>query len=656
MTGWLLLPIVIAVGITTYDYRINPTGWYDLALFFFPLSICLTVFLWHKLPALHNTLPEQVSWQSFTRWQIGVVLLGLLCFVILAQSQGRGARILQFTSGMHHAQQFALFIVGSSLITIGMTGLSLKDIRQVVDWRHDPAVKWIVLLMIVGLCIRVIWLESAVHYYTDESNFVSAIIRLRDIPHTQIMNNISPVANFTWVYSYFTYYYTELLGATLANLRAISVIIGVLTIPAVYLLGRWGFNRRVGLMGVILLAVDLPHIHYSRLALNNIVDPLLAVLAIAFLWRGLQTGSRRMFALSGVFGGLTAYFYEGGRLLYPALIVSWLVIYSLFNNGKIHKRGIAVFVATALLIMSGFYFSLGMWGFQNVAPRLLQQRVQDNFWAGFFTSPDTLGQLSLYFDQRLNPPYLHIVSQGDATGFYYSDELSLVLPYLLPFFLIGVGASLYHWRGLGWILPLWIVLTILGNSLIKDNDWTARFVVVFPALILLTALGIETIYRSITQHWLRSERLLQIAGVSIFALIGVLQVSYYFAVMIPDYNVDIRIEIDDQDATYRAQSFSLGTEVYIIANDDRYHEDVDMLQRYERHTVPVNVVAKDDFDFGALTPTANRPYAFFILPDDEVSLNRLEQIFGNRLSQLTPSPHTVPLHLQYQLYQVNSYK
>ena len=658
MTPWLLIPIMIASCIVAYDYHFNLTGWYDPALFFLPLTMLLTILMLRRLPDdTPKTAPVE-NWRTFTRWQVILPIMGVLCFMVIAQVQGTYPLILSSLFGMHHAHQFALFIIGCGLIIWGMAGgFALGEgWRQFRVWTGESDAKWILLFMILGLIVRTLALETAVHYYIDETNFASAVTRLRIQPNVQIMNNIGPIANFTWLYSYFQYYYTELFGTTLANLRGFSVIIGILTIPATYLLGRWTFSRRVGLLAAFLLTFYLPHIHYSRLAMNNIADPLLGVMMIALVWRGMQTHSRRALAWAGVFLGLTSYFYEGGRLLYPALIIGWLVIYALIHNGAIYKRGIGVFFATTLLIASGFYISLSVWGFDNVAPRLLQQRVADEFWSEVFTRPDTFNQILRYFDERLNPAYFHIMSQPDGSGFYYSREVGLVLPHFLPFLLMGLGVALLHWRRFGLILPFAILLTVLGNSLITWNNWTPRFVVLFPILVLLIALGLDTVYRVISSAWLKQERarwVFRHSGMALLSLIALLQIGYYFGVMLPDYNVAVRLEIDDQDAGYRAQFLSPDAEVYILPIVDKYHRDVIDVQDYEQHLNHVEVMAVADFDFTTIDPQAEHPYAFFIVQTDTSTLRRLRRLFGNRLTGPQWSPYTtVPRDLQFALYLV----
>ena len=656
MSRWLVIPIFIAACIVTYDYHINPTGWYDLALFFLPLTIILTLLMLRGLPSEPPDAPDLVRWQPFTRWQILSSVLGVLCFMVISQTQGTSPTSLAFLFGMHHAHQFALFLLGVVLITWGMTGgLSLSEgWRQFRIWMHESDAKWLLLIILSGLFVRTVALESAIHYYTDEANFTWAVTHLRIESNIQIMNSTEAIANFTWIYPYLQYYFTELFGATLANLRAVSVIFGTLTIPLMYLLGRWAFSRQIGLLASFLLAFYLPHIHFSRLAMYNIADPFFCMMTVTLLWRSLQNNSRQTMALAGVFLGLTSYFYEGGRLLYPPLIIGWLLIYALIHHRTIYKRGIIIFLVTTILISSGFYLSLNISGFQN-APRLQNQGVEDSFWAQLLTSSDVQAQLLLYLDNRINPPYLHIMSQPDGSGFYYSREVGLVLPHMLPFMLIGLGVALYHWRHLGLILPLWLLLTILGNSLIIWNDWTPRFVVLFPALVLLMVLGLDSLYRVLVEglHKQTSiQRLVRYSAIALLLLMGLLQVGYYFGVMLPDYNLMIRIKMDDQDAGQRAQLLSPASEVYILPIDDQFHVDVEIMQNYERHTVPVSVIEVSEFDFTTLDLRASHPYAFFVVPSDTDTLNTLRRLFGNRLTGPQWSPYNVPLSRQFALYQV----
>lgn len=520
---------VITGSIATYDYYANPTDWYDFAMLFLPITVGLTILILRRLPQNEPINIEPVVWENIKMWQVVVCMLGIICFMVLAVLHRPIYEIVD------NNVQFVLWLSGLICVVLGITGgLPAEHIR---GWLKESDARWLALIILIGFLVRVILLETAIINYVDESNFANGIIVIRDHPQLKLMWSASGVANFALMHLY--YYYTELFGATTANLRAISMFAGWLTIPAVYLLGRWAFTRRIGLLVACLLAIDLPHIHFSRLAMANIIDPLFGVLAIAFLWRGLQTRSWRWMAWAGVSLGMTSYVYEGGRLLYPALIFGWLIIYAFVSNGKLFKfkRGLAVFIVALGLVASGYYLPLNQLGDDNLAPRLSSERITNEYITIILTSTEP-NPITKYLNERITPAYLHIVSQPDGSRFYYSPNDAIILPYALPFLFIGMGVVLFHWRRLGLLFLFWVALTIAGNSLIWSNSWTPRFIVAFPAFMILIALGLDIVYQSIVKVFSNTtQQKLQWLAIAGIVILGVFQTYYYFGVMIPDYNV-----------------------------------------------------------------------------------------------------------------------
>ena len=61
-----------------------------------------------------------------------------------------------------------------------------------------------------------------------------------------------------------------LFGESLTGLRTLSAIFGALCVPVVYGIGRIGWGRIAGITASWLLAVSHLHLHYSRIALNNV--------------------------------------------------------------------------------------------------------------------------------------------------------------------------------------------------------------------------------------------------------------------------------------------------------------------------------------------------------------------------------------------------
>src|SRR5690606_15481757 len=114
----------------------------------------------------------------------------------------------------------------------------------------------------------------------------------------------------------------------------------------------------------------------SRLGLNNIADPFWATVAFALAAWGFRTGRRSYWALGGIALGLTQYFYEGGRLLYPPLLLCWLaalVVLFPYGQGAGKRRallgGMGLLTLWALLLAAPLYLAWIAQGYP-LTPRL----------------------------------------------------------------------------------------------------------------------------------------------------------------------------------------------------------------------------------------------------------------------------------------------
>jgi len=83
------------------------------------------------------------------------------------------------------------------------------------------------------------------------------------------------------------------LGDSEFAVRSLSVLFGVLTIPAIYLLGVRLFDRETGLTAAALLSVHGFHVHWSQEARGYSLFLLLLVVATYFLVRAMESGPNR---------------------------------------------------------------------------------------------------------------------------------------------------------------------------------------------------------------------------------------------------------------------------------------------------------------------------------------------------------------------------
>lgn len=566
---------------------------------------------------------------------------GAVCLLALAEINGE-ALGLTFLHGAPNGAQAALLIAGAGLLAWGLGGPRPARRRA-----PSPDLWLLVIATLAAFALRVINLEHAVHFYVDEGNFVEGVLRLWAEPHIKLLGPFNWIAAFTWAYPYMQYVSVGIFGPNLLALRLVSAALGTLTIPAVYLLGRALFDRRAALLAALLLTVYPPHLHFSRLGLNNIADPLLGTLALAFLTRGLKGGARRDFALAGVLLGLTQYFYEGGRLLFPVLALAWAGIGLM--AWRTRARGLLLTLLAALLVAAPVYFTLAAWQ-MPLAARLSRQALPAEYWPALLLSGGDSGLLAAYLRQQLAPPLLHIVSLPDQSAFYYGGDTALVLPLVLPLLLLGVIAALRR-PAAGVLLLLWIALAALGNSLLKDNVWSARYVVIFPPLALLLGVGLAAALALLERipAWRRRAA----APALLVALVCAAQAAYYFGPHLALYNRQIRPEHDQQDVMFRARDFPPGTQIYIVTDDEVVWPPLLIfLSRFwgADREADLHILTPDEF--AALPPLAGlwqgTHHAFFIQAEDGAARSRLHFELGLAVGQ--PSPYNIPLEKQFLLF------
>jgi dolichyl-phosphate-mannose-protein mannosyltransferase len=558
--------------------------------------------------------------------------------------------------------QFALLVVAVVWITLGMGGIRLRwnAVREAAKPAQRSEALLLAAIVFLAFVLRAWNLELAVHKFIDELHFAAAITTLKMTDqHLALLAPFSSITAFPWLYPYMQSWFADLGGHTLAALRWVSVIFGTLGIPALYLLAKTLFDRKTAFIAALLLATFPPHIQFSRIGLNNIADPLFGTLAVAFLARGLKQGRRLDFALGGAALGLTQYFYEGGRFLFPILIVGWLlwhILISRFVRGRVkspsrpelitHPSLLVTFSLTALLIGMPVYLTL------LALNRPFDERFQTTGIGGsYWFKVQQNGSLQTLGQQLLRPIliYLHL----PETGLYYGGEQGLLLPYLVVFFLLGSVWLLWRWRALSSILLPWVALASLGSMLLTDGAISARFVVTFPALMLITAVGMRCVPPLIgsKQNGAGIGKYLAAGVYFLVVVFAAAQTLYYFGPHLQTYNRQIRPSYDSEDALFRAASLPGPTLVQIISDSTSTESYLGGLMGYLGEYKVVKVLPPASVSETYLkTLPRSLHLAFFIQPKDGVTLSMLRRTFD--LQGPFSSPYDVAPAKQLLLFYV----
>lgn len=144
-------------------------------------------------------------------------------------------------------------------------------------------------------------------------------------------------------------------GFSFFSLKLGTVLLGILTLPFVYQLGKEFGNERVALFTLFLFGIAAwPNI-ISRIGLRFPLYPLFVAPTLLYLARGLRTHNRNDFIISGIFLGLGLHGYSPFRIT-PFLVIAAFVIYYLHTKSSVNRQQ-AIWWFLIIVIVSAFVFS-----------------------------------------------------------------------------------------------------------------------------------------------------------------------------------------------------------------------------------------------------------------------------------------------------------
>ena len=242
--------------------------------------------------------------------------------------------------------------------------------------------------------------------------------------------------------------FLRLFGFNAIGIRLLSALLGTLTVPLTYQVGRrlWR-SPWVGLLAAAALAVSFWSLIYSRFSLRHIAMPVLMLLAFAFFWRGLQTrlapraGAAGWaqwwpFALAGISLGVGFYTYFAARGV-PLILLAFCGYLALCHRPLFRRHWpgfLLMFLLAGLLALPLLATLAGQTGadarVSEVAVPLTEAL------AGDYT--------------RLQQHVVTTLSMFHADG---DDEFLYNIPHRPVF---GPAGAVVFW--LGWLLALWYAL------------------------------------------------------------------------------------------------------------------------------------------------------------------------------------------------------
>ncbi len=523
---------------------------------------------------------------------------------------------------------------------------------------------WILLL---ALIVRLWDLELAITRFLDEILYMDAVVRLWGSPQP-ILAPFSHVTSFTWLFPYVQSWTAWLLGPSLTSVRIVSVIFGVAQVAAVHFLGKHLFDRKIALAAALVMATFPAQVHFSRIGINNIADPVFGTLALGFLVKGLRTQHRMDFVLAGYCLGLTQYFYEGGRLFFPLFVGLWLGWFWLLVRKKtafsLPSRGNAIaFIGVALALLVPVNYVVAVRS-DSLTPRL--NEMFDNVQE--YQLRDTNIALAERLQNTLQkfPMPLRFLISEPETGWFYGGDYPAILPPVLPFFIVGALLCLLRLRSPGGSLLIWWVLgASVGISFLGTPLDVPRYLVVFPAVALIMGVGIVTlldliqwVFAKITRH---ATTLTYFFIILCVVYITSIQAGYYALVHVPNYYNKLFVRDnggkrlpDTDDALLRAAFLPANTTAILVSHRPVYGINMDTIPAFwGRKDLQILYVSPDQLETLLAQLPLQRHYAFFLEHTDVESLNILHEYFtlsNDPALYGSGSPYRTPQDMQMLLY------
>lgn len=284
----------------------------------------------------------------------------------------------------------------------------------------------------------------------------------------------------------------RLFGADLFGLRMASVIFGLLSTAATYLLARLLFGERVAWLAMFLVTVSHWHIHFSRIAHWFIPFTVLELVAFYFIIRGVRSGKALDFVMSGLATGLGLYLYFAARAV-PFIVIAFLVGTSVIHR-RLRRRclmGLTVWGLTLIVAFAPLgLFVVQHWDRFNLRA---QEVFVLNRLPPFESSAGPWPGLSFLWEQ-FKQSVLFFNWGGD-----HSQQYAFLGPMLdvftAPLLVLGLAFVTVRWKRLeNFLLLLWFWITLVtGSVLTVPSPASQRLIGLVPCLFIVVALVLDRV-------------------------------------------------------------------------------------------------------------------------------------------------------------------
>ena len=453
----------------------------------------------------------------------------------------------------------------------------------------------------------------------------------------------------------------RLLGPSVLSVRLLSPLVGAATVVAVYAIGRRLWNERVGLVAAVLLAGSHYHLHFSRLGLTNIWDPLLTLLALGFIALAWERQNRLGWLLAGTAVGFNAYFYTSSHLL-PLMLLPLMLLAGWHDRaGLWRQRGhiLAAVLLALVIALPQMVYANSNWQIFMERANVLGILANQSGWLAQEAARTGQSQSAIFAQQFWQAALGYTATLDTSPSYRPMVPLIGFVPSVL--LVVGVITAVFNFRQLRHqLLLIWVAVTVIFAGALLDNPPNAhRLLIALPALMLLTAVGLNQL---LTLLWpTHSQFSIPNSQFSILnpqflilllllLLLTVRDLTFYFGTYrtaTPPTFADRNTEIADEMADYLN---TLGGDwtAYFYGSPSMYVSFPTIPFLAREFTAGTNLYDVDT-DALSLPPPATPHRVFIVLPERSGEISAIQAQFPDGNMEFIEGAYATPLFFVYEV-------
>jgi len=352
--------------------------------------------------------------------------------------------------------------------------------KKIIDWLKDPYNKIFLAIFIFAIAIRLyfFFITKSQPVWWDASDYLTQA------------KYFAGKLDFNIFFNPRRPFFLALLWGILFRLgfgeisaRFTELIFSIFAIPAIYLIGKMMFNKKIALISAFLLSIFWQHLFFSFRLMTEIPAMTFFLFSVYFFWKGYVKKNNKILIWFGVFLGL-AFLTRAGTLVMFAIFPLYLLVterLKFLKNKHLWYSGLII-----LLIMSSFFvFIYFKQGGNPITPFLGLTAESTEIGASRFG--DIMGIKGIFEYTSFFPVYF-----GKTLLILFLISLSLFL------FNLIINLDLIFKNKLGklnrnFFILVWALVPFIYHTIFMGHMEPRYILMAFPPFFLILSGGILTI-------------------------------------------------------------------------------------------------------------------------------------------------------------------